>query len=185
MFWAEALGKIDIYQIKMKKLIIAFFCGSLLSSGILIALDIGNDGIYKLDHGIKAVKQRVETSFKIYHNDKYMFDFNAFSNGFFLFVREDDLFAPRLKFSKFYQYPDGILYELSSNRMLEDGSQLIVQHNMETGEIETSIHADGFEIKAYDKDGNLIETDGSSIELLNLRRKQLSEALKREGNKRE
>ena len=83
----------------MKKLIIAFFCGSLLSSGILIALDIVNDGIYKLDHGIKAVKQRVENSFKMYHYDKYMFDFTVGSNGFFLFVREDGLFAPKLKFS--------------------------------------------------------------------------------------
>ena len=169
----------------MKKLIIAFFCGSLLSSGILIALDIGNDGIYKLDHGIKAVQQRAENSFEMYHYDKYMFDFTVGSNGFFLFVREDDLFYPRLKFSRFHQYPDRILYELSSTRMLEDGSQLIVNHNMETGEIETSVHMDGSDMKAYDKDGNLIETDGHSIESLNLRRKQLSEALKREGNERE
>ena len=81
----------------MKKLIIAFFCGSLLSSGILIALDIGNDGIYKLDHGIKAVQQSAENSFEMYHYDKYMFDFTVGSNGFFLYVREDDLFYPRLR----------------------------------------------------------------------------------------
>ncbi len=69
--------------------------------------------------------------------------------------------------------------------MLEDGSQLIVDHDMETGEIRTSIHWDGSEMKAYDKNGNLMKTDVNNMNSLNLRRQQLSEALKREGNRRE
>ena len=171
----------------MKNIFLAFFCGSLLSSGILIALNIRNDGSIKLAHGIKAVKSEVVTPpfFKIYHHDKYIFDFIVGGNGFSLFVREDDLHTPRLSFSKFQQYSDGFRYSLRSNRMLEDGRQLIVNHNMETGEIETSIYSDGFEMKAYDKDGNPIETDENDIKSLNLRRKQLSEALKQEGNRRE
>ena len=69
-------------------------------------------------------------SFKVYYYDNYMFGFTVVENDFFLLVKEDNLSAPRLFFKKSNQYSDSIHYSLMTNRMLEDGRQLLVNYNM-------------------------------------------------------
>ena len=171
----------------MRKIIIGFFCGLLLSSGVFFALKLRTNESLELAHRLTAFKQEGElNSFKIYHFDQYLFEFTVLGNGFYLLVKEDNLLAPRLLFRKLNQYSDGIRYSLTSSRRLEDGRELTVDYNMDTGEIETSSYWDGNQMIAYDKEGNPIEINSakmeSQLESLDLRRKKLSEALKKEGN---
>ena len=174
----------------MKTFIGGLILGVASTTIIALILNLVNIGSPEHSRGVVTKESKYGSlgTFDVFHEGEYIFTYSAFSNGYNIRRYEPDLMSPRFYFSNTEQFDRGTLYDLSTSRRLEDGSEKSVRYDMESGEIETTIITDENGVRGYDSEGKLIEPDNQSedvngvtrhsLETLNQRREELSEKLR-------